>query len=194
MSTSQQGPSADVDSARLENSNAERSPSASNSPRPKTGKWVLRPTTRQALRASRKKPSHKDGQPQPVASASLGPVHSSKVSKATGKKRPGPQRWSNASQEVFSGDPPLLSSPDIAELLPQTASIPPRRSKRLQPPEPSIAEGPTGITSTDSLKSIARSRPKRKVAGNPISMVSTKPQGISKRQWSSTTKGKAKKG
>lgn len=194
MNTSQQGPSSDVDSARLENGDAERSPSASNSLRPRTGKRVLRPTTGQALRPSRKKPSHKDGQPQPVASASLGPVHSSKVSKATGKKRPGPQRRPNASQEMSPGDPPLLSGPDIVEPLPQTASIPPRRSKRLEPPEPSTAKGPTGITSTDSLKSIAQSRPKRKVAGNPISVVLANPQGISKRQRSSTTRGKARKG
>ncbi|KAH8587523.1 hypothetical protein B0O99DRAFT_694404 [Bisporella sp. PMI_857] len=194
MNTSQQGPSWDVDSARLENGDAERSPSASNSLRPRTGKQVLRPTTGQALRPSRKKPSHKDGQPQPVASASLGPVHSSKVSKATGKKRPRPQRRPNASQEMSPGDPPLLSGLDIVEPLPQTASILPRRSKRLEPPEPSTAKGPTGITSTDSLKSIAQSRPKRKVAGNPISMVSANPQGISKRQRSSTTRGKARKG
>jgi hypothetical protein len=192
--TSQQGPSADADSARQENGHAERSPSVSNAPRPRTGKQVLRPTTGQALRPSRKKPSHKDGQSQPVASASLGPVHSSKVSKTTGKKRPGPQRRPNASQEMSPGDPPLLSGPDIVEPLPQTASIPPRRSKRLEPPEPSTAKGPTGITSTDSLKSIAQSRPKRKVAGNPISMVSANPQGISKRQRSSMTRGKARKG
>jgi hypothetical protein len=37
ISTSQQGPSADVDSARLENGDAERSPSASNSPHLRTG-------------------------------------------------------------------------------------------------------------------------------------------------------------
>ncbi|KAH8684918.1 hypothetical protein BGZ60DRAFT_467230 [Tricladium varicosporioides] len=164
-----------------QNGDTERSPSASNSLRPRTGKRVLRPTTGQALRPSRKKPSHKDGQPQPVASASLGPVHSS-------KRRP------NASQEMFPGDPPLLSGPDIVEPLPQTAGIPPRRSKRLEPPEPSTAKGPTGITSTDLLGSIAQSRPKRKVAGNPISIVSANPQGISKRQRSSTTRGKARKG
>lgn len=139
MSTSQQGPSADVDSARLENGDAERSPSASNSPHPRTCKRALRPTTGQALQPSRKKPSHKDRQPQPVASVSLGPVHSSKVSKATRKKRPGPQHRPNASQEVSSGDPPLLSGPDIAEPLPQTAGKPPRKSKLLEPPEPSAA-------------------------------------------------------
>jgi hypothetical protein len=86
----------------------------------------------------------------------------------------------NTSQEV-SGKPVLLCGPDIAESLPGTGSIPPRRSKRLQLPEPSITEGSTGITSVDSLKRIARLRPKRKAAGNPISMVSAKPRGISKR-------------
>jgi hypothetical protein len=38
MNTSQQGPSADIDSARLENGDVERSPSTSNSPRLRTGK------------------------------------------------------------------------------------------------------------------------------------------------------------
>lgn len=193
MSTSQQGPSADVDSARLENGDAVRSPSASNSPRLGMGKQVLRPTTGQALRPSRKLPSQKDGQPQPVASASLGPVHSSKVSKATGKKRPGPQRRLNASQEVSPGDPPLLSGPDIAKPLPQAASIPPRRNKRLEPPEPSTDKGPTGITSTDSPKVIARTRPMRNGAGNPKSTSSAKPQGISKKPRSTRTRGKARK-
>ena len=193
MGTSQQGPSADV-AARLENDNAERSPSASNSPPPPTGKRVPRPTTGQTLRPSRKEPIYKDGQRQPAASASLGPVHSSKVSKATGKKMPGLQRRPKLSQEVSSGGPPLLSGSDITEPLPQTASNPPRRSKRLQPLEPSLAKGPTGITSTDPLKSIAKSRPKRKVAGNPISVVSAKPQGIPKRQRSRTRQGKAGKG
>jgi hypothetical protein len=78
IDTSRQGPSTDVDSARLENGDAERSPSASNSSPPSSGKRVLRPTRRQALRPSKRKPSHKDGQP---ASVSLGPVHSLKVSK-----------------------------------------------------------------------------------------------------------------
>ncbi|MCJ1355519.1 MAG: hypothetical protein MMC33_005511 [Icmadophila ericetorum] len=194
MNKSQQGLFAEVDFVSLENGDAERSPSASSLPRPKTGKQVLRPTTGQPSRPSKRKPSHKDGQTQPVASISLGPVLPSKVSKATGKKRPGPRRRPNASQDVSSGDAPSLSGPDIAEKLPQTASVPPRRSKRIQPLEPSKIKDSTGIASTDSLKTIARSRPKRKVAGNPISMVSAKPQGISKRQRSSPTRGKARKG
>ncbi|KAI9767589.1 MAG: hypothetical protein M1840_005626 [Geoglossum simile] len=176
LNTSQQGSSADADSASLENGDAERSPSTSNLARPKTGKQILHPTVGKASRPSRKRPSHEDEQPQPVASVLLSPVHSSKVSKAIRKKRPGPQRQLNT------------------EPLPQTASIPPRRSKRLQPPEPSIAQGSTGIISTDSPKSISQPRPKRKVADTRVSTVSAKPQRISKRQRSSTTRGKARKG
>ncbi|KAI9863597.1 MAG: hypothetical protein M1813_003620 [Trichoglossum hirsutum] len=110
--------------------------------------------------------SHKDVQPQLVASAPLDPVHSSKAAE---EARPRPQRHPST------------------EPLPQTAaSTPLRRSKRLQPPGPSIAKGATGATSTDSPKSIARPRPKRKTACNPISAVPAKPQGTPKRQRSST--------
>ena len=69
MNTSQQGPSADIDSIELENGDAERSPSAPNSPRFRTGKRVLRPAAGQASRSSKRGPSQKEGQP---ASASLG--------------------------------------------------------------------------------------------------------------------------
>ncbi|TVY92751.1 hypothetical protein LAWI1_G002077 [Lachnellula willkommii] len=89
MTTSQQGPPADIDLAGLENSDAKHPPSTPNSPRPRTGKRVLSPTKGQVLRPSRRKQSQKDGQPQLVASASLGPVHPSKVSKAARKIKPG---------------------------------------------------------------------------------------------------------
>jgi hypothetical protein len=177
MSTSQQGPSMDVDSARLENGGAELS--ASNLPRLTTDKRTLH-TTGQVLWPSRKQPSNKDWQPQPAASAFLGPAHSSRVSKATRNKMPGPQRWSNASQEVSSGAPPVLSGLDITR-------IPPRRSKRLEMPEPSKVEGTTLITSTDSPKVITQLRQKRKSTG------SAKPRGISKKQPSSKTRRKARK-
>lgn len=64
--------------------------------------------------------------------AHLGSVHSPKVSKAIRKKRLRPQQQVNASQEVPSGDSPLLSGQDIAKTLRETASIPPRRSERLR--------------------------------------------------------------
>ena len=114
LNSSQQGPPADIDSAGLENGDAERSSSAPNSPRLSTGKRVLRPTTGHASRPSRKKPSHKDGLPQPAASAALGPVHSSKVSKAAVEKKPRPQRRLNISPKV-SDDLPLSSGVDAAE-------------------------------------------------------------------------------
>ncbi|KAI9857139.1 MAG: hypothetical protein M1813_008630 [Trichoglossum hirsutum] len=91
----------------MKNGGTERSPSASNLPRPRTGKRVLHPTTGRALRPSRKLPSHKDGQPQPVASASLGLVHLSKGIKSHWKEKAWTSaRRLNASQEVSSGDPP----------------------------------------------------------------------------------------
>jgi hypothetical protein len=56
MNTPQQGPSAGVDSASLENGDAERPPSASNSLHSRTSKWDPRPTTGQALQPSRETP------------------------------------------------------------------------------------------------------------------------------------------
>jgi hypothetical protein len=192
LKSSQQGPFADIDSAGLENGDAERSPSGSNSRRPSSGRRVLRPTTGQALRRSRKKPSHKDGQPQPVASASLGPVHSSKVSKAAGKKKPSPQRGLNTSQKVSSDGLPLSSGVDAAEQQPSPDSVTPRRSKRINPPVPSVAKDQTRTASTHPSKRAVRSKPERNVVGNLATRSSAKPQGISKRQPAKTTRSKAR--
>lgn len=193
LNSPRQNLSADVYAAGLENAIAERVPSTLSSPRPspETERFI-RPTAGQA---SRKKSSHKVGQSQPVAGASLSPVHPSKVSKAAGKKRPGPQRRPkpNATREVPSDDPPLFSSPDINEPLPQTASSPPRRSNRLQLHEASVANGPAGITSMDSPKRIAATRLKRRVADNPQSVGLAKPQGISKKRRPSSTPRKGRK-
>lgn len=61
MNTSQQGPSADIGSARLGNGDTERSPSALNPPQLRKGKRLFRPTTGQAPRPNRRKPSNKEG-------------------------------------------------------------------------------------------------------------------------------------
>ncbi|KAI9835506.1 MAG: hypothetical protein M1837_003708 [Sclerophora amabilis] len=196
-STSQQGLSADIDFAAIENGDAVRSPSPSNSPRPGTGKRVLRPTPGQTSRSSKRKPSDKDEQIQPVASKLLDPVHPSRVSKATEKKRPGPgptpRRRPNASQDASSSDALSLSAPDNADLLPQTPSVLLHQNKRTQPPEPTITKDWAVTASVNSVKSAAGSRPKRQVAGNLKSKGSAKPQGISKRRRSNTTRGKARK-
>jgi hypothetical protein len=184
-----QGPSADIDSAGLENGDAEHSPSTSNSPRPSSGKRVLGPTTGQALRPSKTKPSHKGGQP---ASASLGPVRSSKVSKAAGKKRPRPQRGPNNPQKVSSGGLLVSSGADAAEPKPSPDRVTPRRSKRIQPPVPSVAKDPTRTAFTDPSKRAVRSKPERNVASNVTTKSSAKPQGISKRQPAKTIRGKAR--
>ncbi|PVH71019.1 hypothetical protein DL98DRAFT_118056 [Cadophora sp. DSE1049] len=191
LNTSQQGPCPEVGPARLENGATERSPSASNSPRPRTGKRVLRPTTGQVLRPSKRKLSQKDGQTQPVASVSLGPVHSSKVSKVAGKKKPGPQRRSN-SQKVSSDGLTLSSGVDAAEP-PSPDRITPRRSKRIQPPVPSVAQDLARTASTYPTKRAVRSKAERNVASNLSTRSSAKPQGISKRQPPKTTRGKARK-
>jgi hypothetical protein len=195
MTTSQQGPPTDIDSARLENGAAERPPSAPNSPRPRMDKRVLHPTKGQALRPSRRKQSQKDGQPQPVASASLGPVHPSKVSKAAGKTKPGRQRRLNISQEVSSDGLPLSFGVDAAEPQPSPppVRVTPRRSKRIQPPVSSVAKDPAKTASTDPSKCAVRSKPERKVASNLTTRSSAKPQGVSKRQSAKTAPRKARK-
>ena len=160
-----QGPSADIDLAGLENSDAERSPSVSNSPCPSLGKQV-RPTTGQALRPSTRKPSYKDRQP---ASASLGPVHSSKVSKAAGKKKPGSQQ---RLKKVSSGGLPLPSG-NAAEPQPSPVPVNLHKGPRIQPSIPGVA--------MDS-KRITRSKSKQNITDNMTAGSSAKPQGKSKRQ------------
>jgi hypothetical protein len=152
MNTSQHRLSAGIDSAGLENGDAERSPSASNSPCPRTGKQVLRPTTEQALWQSMKKPSYIDGQPQPVASTSLGPVHSSKVSKTASKKKPSPQQRLNISQKVSSGGLPLSSGVDTAEPQPSPDCVTLCRSKRINSLVPNVAKDLTRTASTHPSK------------------------------------------
>ncbi|KAH7115783.1 hypothetical protein B0J13DRAFT_590416 [Dactylonectria estremocensis] len=80
--------------------------------------------------------------------ALLGLVHSTKVSKARGKNRPGPRRRLNAS-ELPSEAQQSLPEPDVPAPLPKAAPVPPRRSKRLQVAEPKTAADPSGIAATD---------------------------------------------
>jgi hypothetical protein len=176
MRTSHQRSSTDIDSARLEDSDAIRSPSALNSPPLRTGKRVLRPTRGQTALSAKRKPSYKDGQPQLVASASLGPVHSSKISKVARKKRPGPQRRPRISENVSSSSIKLSTGVDTAEPPPSPAHVAPRRSSRIQRSVLSIAKNPTRTVFTDRSKRAVRSKPERTTRS------SAKPQGISKKQ------------
>jgi hypothetical protein len=192
INTSQHRLSTGIDSAGLENGNAKHSPSASNSPCLRTGKRVLCPTTGQALQRSRKKPSYKDGQPQPVASASLGLVHSLKVSKAAGKKKLNSQQGLNISQKVSSGGLLLSSSVNAVEPQPSLDRVTLRRSKWINLPVPSVAKDPTRTASTHPFKRAVQSKPERNVVGNLATRSSAKPQGILKRQPAKTTRGKAR--
>ncbi|MCJ1479185.1 hypothetical protein MMC13_007869 [Lambiella insularis] len=191
LNLSLQGPPADIDSAGLEDGDAERSSSTLNSPPPSSRKRALRPRAGLALLPSKRKASRKDGQP---ANAPLGPVHSLKVLKAAGKRK-GPQRRLNISQKVSSDGLPLSSGVDAAESQPSPSPDPvaPRRSKRIQPPVPSVTKNLTRTASTNTSKHAVRSKPERNVASNLTARSSAKPQGISKKQPAKTTRGRARK-
>lgn len=158
-------------SSGIEDGDAGTSPSAPNSPRLQTGKRVLRPTKGPSSRKS-----VKDGQLQPVTSASLGPINPSKASKAATKKKRGSRRRSNVSLETASRNPELSSEPDLVEQLPLAASTPPRRSKRIQQLRSGQPNNGTGTTSTNS--------PKGRSAG---------PQGVSKRRSAKKARGRPRK-
>jgi hypothetical protein len=116
--------------ALLENGTAEGERSATNSPHSGRNRQVLRST---------------------AVSTSLGPAHSSKVSKAR-KKRPVPRP--HVSQQTSSSNPPLLTRPDIAE--PELQTV--RRSKRVADNPKSIGSAkPKGI-SKKSRSSTTRGR------------------------------------
>ena len=183
INASQQGPSTDIDSAGLENGNTKHSPSRSNSPCPSLDKQALCPTTGQALQPSKRKPSYKSLKDRQPASISLGLVCSSKVSKAAGKKKPGPQQQPNILQKISSSSLLLPSGIDIAETQPSLAPVNLCKSLQIQLSIPSIAK---------NSKYITRSKSKQNITNNITAKSSAKPQGISKRQPAKTTQGQGK--
>jgi hypothetical protein len=187
----QQEPPADIDSAGLENDNAKRSSSTSNSPLASSGKRVLRSTTGKAFLSSKRIVSNKEGQP---ANASLGPVHSSKVTKAT-RNREGPQQRPKISQKISPNGLPSSCSVDAAESQPSPLPdrVTPRRSNRVQTPVSSVAKDPAKTAHTDHSKCAVRSKPERNVRSNLTVRNSAEPRGVSKRQPAKTTRGKARK-
>lgn len=188
--TSQQGPPMSVDSVDLGNGDAEHTPSASYSPHTKINGQVLRPIIGQGPRRSNRIPSQKA---KPVVTGSLGPVHASKVSKPARKTQLRPQRRPNVSKKVSFGSLPLSSDMDTAEPQPSPVQVTTRRSKRIQPPAPSVATNQPRTASTDPSKPTTRSKPKRDVAKNVTTRSTAKPQGISKKQPAKTPRGKATK-
>ncbi|KAL5330549.1 hypothetical protein ACEPPN_000067 [Leptodophora sp. 'Broadleaf-Isolate-01'] len=190
LTSSGERPQADIVSAGSENDDVERPHSSPNSPPRSSGKEVLRATTGQALLPSKRKAAYEDGQP---ANASLGPIHSSKVTKAAGK-RTGPQRRLNISQKVSSDGLPSSSGVDAAEPQPSPPPnhVTPRRSKRIQLPVSSVAKDPAKTASTAPSKRAVQSKPERKVASNPTARASAKPQGVLKKEPAKTARGKAR--
>jgi hypothetical protein len=177
--TYQPRPPADIGSAGLESGGTEHPPSTSNPPHYRTGKRNLRPPKRQASHPSKNIPSHKAGQPQPVAVASLGPAHPLKVSKPTVNKRPRQQQL-NASRVAPSGILPLFSGKVAAD------NVTVRSSQRVEKYASSVAED------QDPSKGAVRSKPEQRVASNVTTRSAGKPRGISKRKTTQTTRRKAK--
>jgi aminoglycoside phosphotransferase (APT) family kinase protein len=150
------------------NSDAEHTPSASNSPHTRIDGQVFRLIICQASRRSNRNPSEK---PRAVASESLGPFRPSKVSKADRNPPFGPQQRPTV---------PEKADVNIAE--PQIPPVPANLRKRLRiPPFPSVAK--------DTIRT-TRSKSKQNIAGNMATRSSAKPQGISKRQGAKTTRGR----
>ena len=106
MTDVQQPPPADITLVSVENGHAEYTSSISNSSHTRIGGQILRHTVRQPVRRNTRKSSQKD---RLEAKEILGPVHSSKVSKAAGKAWPRSLRQQNIASEVSSGLP-LISS------------------------------------------------------------------------------------
>jgi hypothetical protein len=69
----------------------------------------------------------------------------------------------------------------------------PRRSKRIQPPVPTVSKDPTRTASTNPSRRAVRSKPERNVASSLTARSSAKPQGISKKQPAQLTRGRARK-
>jgi hypothetical protein len=90
----------------------------------------------------------------------LVPVHPSKASKVAGKRK-GPQRQLNISPKVLSDSLLLSSGVDGAEPQPSPSPerVAPRRSKRIQPPVPTVSKDPTRTASTNPSKRAVRSKP-----------------------------------
>ena len=90
-------------------------------------------TTLKDLRSNRSdksvpRSSHNNKKNRPSANSALGPIHSSKVSKAAGRKIPGPRRPSKIPAERDDGQNQGLN---ITISPPPPANVAPRRSRRL---------------------------------------------------------------
>ena len=98
---------------------------------------------------------------------SLKPVRPSKVSKArTIKNADRRQNQPRASAVALSHEPLLSTGQDIAQPICQVVAAHPRRSKRLQLLEYSMAEDSNFIASAASLEVNLQTRPKRNITSN----------------------------
>lgn len=131
LDTSQQGGPATTESLGLANIDPEHSFPDPDSHRPRYGKQICRPAMERIARAG--VITHEEGQIQPIASLSLGHIHTSKVSKVPTKKKSGrrrQQQHSDASAIEISNNSTVPARPNFAEPISSTTAAHPRRSSR----------------------------------------------------------------
>ena len=176
MRTFQRGDLANIDTAISSNSNVGRPPQESLPPRSQDSTRAIPHALDEAQERRKRKAGYEENQDLQEASASLGSVPQTKVSKAPRRQKTAPRRQSWFG-EVLPGDASLLSKPDIAEPSFQADAAPSRRSKRLQLKESSKTKNSAGISSRDVGKDVSRSTLKRIAGTNFKSIDKANPQG-----------------
>ncbi|KAI1463208.1 uncharacterized protein F4812DRAFT_463900 [Daldinia caldariorum] len=148
---SQQELPATLDAAGLRNGDADHSFSVPNLRRRLTeSRQDARSAIGQRPRRGERAPSSKDGRARPTGTV-LGPVRPAKVSKVSPSgKGSGPRQVMNPSELPSDAQPPL-SELDLPKPPPAPASVPLRRSRRLQGIRPEAFTDPAAVASTDSV-------------------------------------------
>ena len=144
--------------------------------------------SRRARQRAQRVPSLNVGQPPPIESGIIDPVHPLKVSSGS-KKDGASSRQQMRALESLSNDKEAPPGLYIPAFLPDNTSIPSRRSGRLQVVEHNLASGPIGIDATGLHNSGYHLRSRRLRAG-PNSVSSAKPQGVPKRRRATARRNK----
>ncbi|PGH29544.1 hypothetical protein GX50_07714 [[Emmonsia] crescens] len=172
-----------LNSVDLTNRAAEPSLQSNTAPRRRGRPPILRG---QIAQSRSEIPLGLDTQPPPVDRSTLGPVHPSRITKSSAKKRPTPQRKPNQPDELSAAG--LSSAPG-----PDATQTPRRRSKRLQKHESSAADNPGERASKNPLDGVSQSRPTRASVSKPKTALSAKSQGVSKQKQTRTTRNRQPK-
>ncbi len=141
----------------------------------KSGQTTLKDLRSNRSHKSAPRNNHNNKKNRASAKSALGPIHSSKVSKAAGRKTPRPQRPSKIPAERDNVQNQGLN---ITISPPPPANVAPRRSRRL-----STNQKRSGALEADLAAELGRrSKPKGRVAGTKPDRRCGKSRGISKTQ------------